>query len=306
MSYKYTAAPTPQPPQPPHRTPIAQACPRSAYSYEPYVVPNHVTAAPTKASTPPPIQQRRTATPNPMTRVPPGVHTTQETRTPNHPKTVSYLPAPVCYNRPSRRSDTPAPPTSKSGKSSPPLRGPSLSYSSGSAYGDSSSSPRTPETTSLVPEFQIVSPEDVNNLKSWRNSPLASTQHHATHSQIKRIVYDLNCCVLTFQRPLDLDFEPISLSAGVVPKLARTEKNRPLREQNQKLMHLQEKLDCIQLHGDKNVQKAQEEARAQVGRALEDLRWLQTMIFNKVSSYSIWALSKITMLTPNITILALV
>ena len=243
MSYKYEAIPSQQPSR---RTPTVQACSQPTYSYQSYAAPSYPTAAPTKVSTPSPVQQHRLATHIPKPRVLPGTHSTQEPRFPNLPNTVNYPPAYVCPYHPSSRPDTPVSQTTKSGTLSSSFRAPSLSYSSGSEQGDASSLPRTPEISVLVPAAQIVFPDVLDNIKSCRNSPIPSLQPHpATYSTIEDIVYELNCSVLTFQRPLDLDFEPSSLRTDAVPRLAHTTKNRPLIEQNQKLERLREKLDAV-------------------------------------------------------------
>lgn len=293
MPYKYEAASSHQPPR---RTPSAQTLPHSTYSYQAYVAPKNPTFTPAKASTLPPIQQHRSATHIPKIRVFPGTPTTQETKISNP---AGYSSTHLSPSRPATRSNTPTSQTSKSSKSSSSLHAPSLSYSSESEQGDASSLPRTPELASVIPPaVQIVFPSELDNSKSSRNSPPPSLQpQHTAYSAIEDIVYELNCCTISFQRPLDLDFETGSFNNGAPPRLAYTSKNRPLIEQNQRLERLQDKLDAIKSHGDRDVRRARKQAGAQVVRALEDLKWIQNTIWSKVSGPFSYILSKTTMLT---------
>lgn len=90
----------------------------------------------------------------------------------------------------------------------------------------------------------------------------------------------MNALVLSFRCPTDLEFEPMSRDQSV-PKLTFSSKNRPLLEQNQKLEKLQSKLDAVESHGDADVRKARKAAVGQVERALEDVKRMQVMAWNK-------------------------
>ncbi|KAF8603461.1 hypothetical protein BDV93DRAFT_523249 [Ceratobasidium sp. AG-I] len=91
----------------------------------------------------------------------------------------------------------------------------------------------------------------------------------------------MNSLVLSFQYPRDLEFESAPLDRHTVPKLTFASKNRPMLEQNQKLESLQTKLDAVESHGDANVRKARKDAVAEIERALEDLKRVQAMVWNK-------------------------
>jgi hypothetical protein len=110
-------------------------------------------------------------------------------------------------------------------------------------------------------------------------------KERTAYQAIDDIVHELQGCTLSFRRPSDLDFVPTPLNSVSVPVLARTAKNTPLLEQIQKLEGLQKKLKHVQSHGDRGVRKARKEAGAQVERALEELKWVQNMIWNTVSEF---------------------
>lgn len=111
-----------------------------------------------------------------------------------------------------------------------------------------------------------------------------SPVHYDAYSTIDHVIRELNIYTLSFRYPDDLDFEAPPPNSELVPKLAYTAKNRSFLEQVSKLESLQEKLDGINSHGDKDVRQARKETGALVERALAYMEWAKAVVWDKAST----------------------
>ncbi|CUA77913.1 hypothetical protein RSOLAG22IIIB_06866 [Rhizoctonia solani] len=98
----------------------------------------------------------------------------------------------------------------------------------------------------------------------------------AARKELQRLTYEFNNIVLRFKFPSNLEFTTPS-NEGELPKLAPTPANKPLLEHNHKLEKLLEKLDAIESHGDKDIQRMRKQAVERMLSELEALKRMEAM-----------------------------
>lgn len=286
MPYKYPVAPGYQPP---HLTIPAVPVIPSSGSYWVDAGPTQVSLAPSSGTATRTIYEQGQVRQIPIIRVLPATPTDNEAQA---LAPVKYSPEYLYPNRLPRQANGPVSRNAMSQTghniaygSLPPVRRP---IRSDSAEQISISSPplRLNTLASSPPSLQtaqLVAPSRSADHTATRSA--SPPKERAPYQAIDDIVCELQCCILSFQRPRDLDFVPTPLNPVSVPISACTPKNALLLEQIHKLEGLRKRLKRVHSHGNRGVRKARREARAQVDRALEELRWVQNMTWNKVSEF---------------------
>ncbi|CAE6428782.1 hypothetical protein ACGC1H_000984 [Rhizoctonia solani] len=97
----------------------------------------------------------------------------------------------------------------------------------------------------------------------------------ATRKELQQLTYEFHNLVLGFKFPPNLEFT--DSSKGELPKLTHASANKPLLEHNQKLEKLLERLDAIESHGDKDIQRMRKQAVERMLSELETLKRMESM-----------------------------
>ncbi|KEP53710.1 putative BAG domain protein [Rhizoctonia solani 123E] len=98
----------------------------------------------------------------------------------------------------------------------------------------------------------------------------------ATRKELQQLTYEFHNLVLGFKFPPNLEFTNLS-KEGELPKLTHTSTNKSLLEHNQRLEKLLEKLDAIESHGDKDIQRMRKQAVEWMLSELETLKRMESM-----------------------------
>ncbi|CAE7090520.1 unnamed protein product [Rhizoctonia solani] len=127
-----------------------------------------------------------------------------------------------------------------------------------------------PPAPPVVPEEQHTTELASDNFTTATSS--------TARKEVKQLTYEFNNLVLGFKFPSNLEFTN-SPNEGELPKLAHTPASKPLLEHNHKLEKLLEKLDAIESHGDKGVQRMRKQVVERMLSELDGLKRMEAMAF---------------------------
>ncbi|KAG8760645.1 hypothetical protein FRC11_000113 [Ceratobasidium sp. 423] len=130
---------------------------------------------------------------------------------------------------------------------------------------------------SYYPPAPPVTPEEEHTAESASDNFTTATTV-AARKELKQLTYEFHNLVLGFKFPRNLEFTA-SPNEGELPKLAHTPASKPLLEHNYKLEKLLEKLDAIESHGDKEIQRLRKQAVERMLSELDGLKRMEAMVF---------------------------
>ncbi|KAH7344083.1 hypothetical protein B0J17DRAFT_625653 [Rhizoctonia solani] len=125
-----------------------------------------------------------------------------------------------------------------------------------------------PPAPPVVPEEQHTS--------EFASDKFTTTTTSAARTELQKLTYEFNALILRFKFPSNLEFTN-SPNKEQLPILAHTPASKPLLEHTHKLEKLLEKLDAIESHGDKEIQRMRKQAVERMLSELEGLKRMEAM-----------------------------
>ncbi|CAE6445710.1 unnamed protein product [Rhizoctonia solani] len=125
-----------------------------------------------------------------------------------------------------------------------------------------------PPAPPVVPEEQHTSEVASDNFTTASSS--------TARKELQKLTYEFNTLILRFKFPSNLEFTNPS-NEGQLPILAHTPASKPLLEHTHKLEKLLEKLDAVESHGDKEIQRMRKQAVERMLSELEGLKRMEAM-----------------------------
>ncbi|KAF8603464.1 hypothetical protein BDV93DRAFT_544660 [Ceratobasidium sp. AG-I] len=104
----------------------------------------------------------------------------------------------------------------------------------------------------------------------------------SAHSTIQGVLQELNARVAAFDFPRHLDFQAPP-GNGLVPQLADTWRNKPLKDHRQRLEELLNLLSDVRSHGDEGVRRARADAMERVRGELTVLKQKKGAVWYNVA-----------------------